>query len=562
MASTIRPNDIVNSDSGDQALMLDVREQFTKARSDIDLLNSAVIYAEARGVVADGVTDNADALDALLDYVDSLGGGVIAMPTGVIRTTRQWTWGNGSNSQPSQKHHRIFLLGKGIGASAAYTNVQGQGVTVIRYDGSTDTNAAVLEFAGPLLNVGYQDIEFDANSKAGTGVRTIHVANSRFVRPCVKNWTTLALDFTTRTGFPAGCAYGCADNLLVQPYVMEPTNFTGNGIRLTSGVNTANTLIGNPDTARLIVDGGTIFYGGNAGSIGCLVHGADNNTMRRTLIIQKGGSTGAGVGLELRQWSGSTTFPLENRFEDVVPLGGILGPGGTLGNWIILPTSDGATVTNRGDIVVEQYDGKTHGTQPYVRADASGRGLRFEDSSTVIGAILRRTNDVRITATSGNFVVGANTSTESGGNDDLTVLPSEARVRVPGAGNGFTGYSGSTHLFSFTRDSNDAKVSAFGNVKLVSGATSGPTGGTVVGEFSTTSAKLLGAVAVPAGGTTGTGITVSSTSNLGVFFGSGAPTLSAAQGSLYLRTDGSSTSTRLYVNTNGSTGWTNVTTAT
>jgi hypothetical protein len=54
---------------------------------------------------------------------------------------------------------------------------------------------------------------------------------------------------------------------------------------------------------------------------------------------------------------------------------------------------------------------------------------------------------------------------------------------------------------------------------------------------------------------------MSSTSNLGVFFGSGAPTLSAAQGSLYLRTDGSSASTRLYVNTNGSTGWTSVTTA-
>jgi hypothetical protein len=54
---------------------------------------------------------------------------------------------------------------------------------------------------------------------------------------------------------------------------------------------------------------------------------------------------------------------------------------------------------------------------------------------------------------------------------------------------------------------------------------------------------------------------MSSTPNLGVFFGSGAPTLSAAQGSLYLRTDGSSASTRLYVNTNGSTGWTSVTTA-
>lgn len=67
--------------------------------------------------------------------------------------------------------------------------------------------------------------------------------------------------------------------------------------------------------------------------------------------------------------------------------------------------------------------------------------------------------------------------------------------------------------------------------------------------------------AVPAGGTTGSGFKISSTTNLGVFFGSGVPTLSAAQGSLYIRTDGSSSSTRLYVNSTGSTTWVNITSA-
>lgn len=41
--------------------------------------------------------------------------------------------------------------------------------------------------------------------------------------------------------------------------------------------------------------------------------------------------------------------------------------------------------------------------------------------------------------------------------------------------------------------------------------------------------------------------------------GTGAPTHSAVKGSLYIRLDGSSTSTRLYVNTDGSTTWTNFT---
>jgi hypothetical protein len=53
---------------------------------------------------------------------------------------------------------------------------------------------------------------------------------------------------------------------------------------------------------------------------------------------------------------------------------------------------------------------------------------------------------------------------------------------------------------------------------------------------------------------------MSSTAGLGIYVGSGLPTVSAAQGSLYIRTDGSSGTTRMYVNTNGTTGWTAVNT--
>ena len=73
-------------------------------------------------------------------------------------------------------------------------------------------------------------------------------------------------------------------------------------------------------------------------------------------------------------------------------------------------------------------------------------------------------------------------------------------------------------------------------------------------------ATIQNATAIPAGGSSSAGLYMSSTANFGIFFGSGAPTLSAAQGSIYLRSDGSSTSTRLYINTNGTTGWTNVVT--
>jgi hypothetical protein len=52
---------------------------------------------------------------------------------------------------------------------------------------------------------------------------------------------------------------------------------------------------------------------------------------------------------------------------------------------------------------------------------------------------------------------------------------------------------------------------------------------------------------------------VSSTANFGIFVGSGVPTVSAAQGSLYLRTDGTGVADRLYVR--GSAAWIAISTA-
>ena len=50
------------------------------------------------------------------------------------------------------------------------------------------------------------------------------------------------------------------------------------------------------------------------------------------------------------------------------------------------------------------------------------------------------------------------------------------------------------------------------------------------------------------------------TSGIGMFFGTGAPTLTAPQGSLYIRSDGTTTNNRFYIRT--ASGWTAGTTAT
>ena len=87
------------------------------------------------------------------------------------------------------------------------------------------------------------------------------------------------------------------------------------------------------------------------------------------------------------------------------------------------------------------------------------------------------------------------------------------------------------------------------------------TGNTSVGGTLVTTGQLSAqtGVAPPAAGASTAGIKLSSTANLGLFFGAGAPTFTAAQGSIYINTTGSSISTRLYVNTTGLTTWTNFT---
>lgn len=78
----------------------------------------------------------------------------------------------------------------------------------------------------------------------------------------------------------------------------------------------------------------------------------------------------------------------------------------------------------------------------------------------------------------------------------------------------------------------------------------------------TTSPVLVNpALAIPAGGSLGAALTLGATAAFGLYIGSGAPSVSAAKGSLYLRSDGSSTSTRLYSASDSAGTWVAVTTA-
>jgi len=104
-------------------------------------------------------------------------------------------------------------------------------------------------------------------------------------------------------------------------------------------------------------------------------------------------------------------------------------------------------------------------------------------------------------------------------------------------------------------------VSGIINAEVTGGGLAFQTGGASRASVSANGLSLLPATTPPAGGTAGLGISISNVSQFGIYFGTGAPTLAAAQGSLYLRRDGSSTITRAYINTDGATTWTPITTS-
>lgn len=98
------------------------------------------------------------------------------------------------------------------------------------------------------------------------------------------------------------------------------------------------------------------------------------------------------------------------------------------------------------------------------------------------------------------------------------------------------------------------KNMAVGGTFTATGAVTATAGATSPSNFTALSAtgNTSGGVATAA--------LAMGTSGIGIYYGDGAPTISAAKGSLYLNFTGSSTATRLYVN-NGTTNWIAVTTA-
>jgi hypothetical protein len=202
--------------------------------------------------------------------------------------------------------------------------------------------------------------------------------------------------------------------------------------------------------------------------------------------------------------------------------------------------STGGLITATGNVT-----GGNLNTGAQIVATGNITGGNVLSGALVQGAILSATGNV----IGGNVTTGGQVSATANitGGNILTAGLLSATGNITG-GNVLGGANVNAVLHTGTTISVTANITG-GNI--LSGAVVSAVG----------AATILSGTAIPVGGTAGAGYKMSSTTNLGIFFGSGAPTLNAAQGSLYLRTDGTTTTTRMYVNTDGASTWTSVTTA-
>ena len=287
------------------------------------------------GVDPTGVADSITGIQNAIAHMNSLGGGVLFFPPGRYRITSSITMGDGTNAQVSTKDHNITLLGSGNGNHNALDFVMQRGATEIVFDPPAAIDLPVMMLAGPIHSIGVANMTLNCNGKASRGLIVNHVTDSKFDAVVVKDALYAGYLLTTRDGFPTGCAYGASNNMFYHCYNVVPRGTDCQGVHLTSGVSSALSLMGKPDSANNDFIGGVYAYGASANASGFYVHGADNNTFYGCQVIPNA-SPSFGWSIFFQPWAGDTRFPLENTFFNIGANNPVGGVSGTLGNTIII----------------------------------------------------------------------------------------------------------------------------------------------------------------------------------------------------------------------------------
>lgn len=204
----------------------------------------------------------------------------------------------------------------------------------------------------------------------------------------------------------------------------------------------------------------------------------------------------------------------------------------------------GAGATSALSLLPLTSDGGAVGSASLMWSDvflASGAVVNFNNGNVTL------THGTNTLTVNNEFIIS---HTQPALRIDETDAGTDQRYSYIYQGSGTLHFAFATNGFSFTDWLTVSKTSGVGTLAAFG-----------VPVTATGAMTANSATAIPAGGATTCGLKATSTASFGVFFGSGAPSLSAAKGSIYLRSDGSTTNDRAYIATNSSGTWTALTTA-
>lgn len=174
-----------------------------------------------------------------------------------------------------------------------------------------------------------------------------------------------------------------------------------------------------------------------------------------------------------------------------------------------------------------------------IQSDVTGAAYMVRTQPLLAASAFNLSFLYHFAATQGTFGAGSSNSVQHGFFADTSLI---------GATTNYSHYASDTAAIT----SGKTSYGFYSNVNTASGGgtTWGFYGGGTAPNRLNSDLLVYGGTSIPAGGTTGSGYKFSSTANFGTFFGSGVPTLTAARGSLYLRSDGPP-----QYNSNGTTGY-------
>ena len=400
----------------------------------------------------------------------------------------------------------------------------------------TFATAGTFEFGFSTIDAGTTIVMYDFTRPLNYYTDTVTIAN-----------TAVSTNAGTGALIVAG-GVGVSGNLYVTGDIVG--NIVVSGSTFTGNVTAGNLLTGGLVSATGNVTGGNIRTAGLVSATGNITSG---NLLSTTLSL-----------------SGNVLSAI-NTTANITTTANI-----SVGNALI----NGITATT-GNVTGGNLrtTGQVTATANVIGGNISTAGLITATGNITGGNLLATANIIATGNVSGGNVIisgasiitGAGTAASYSATGNVTGGNVNSGAQIVATGNITGGNILTAGLVSVTGNITGGNVLGGANVNAVLhtgttiSVTANITGGNVLSGAVVSAvgaATILSGTAIPVGGTAGAGYKMSSTTNLGIFFGSGAPTLNAAKGSLYLRTDGSATSDRMYINTDGASAWTPVITAT